>query len=115
MFSTEVLAIDAPKVAHDIEEAIRRQVQAFRRRGAVLGVSGGIDSAVTATLCTRANPACVRVVDVFAGQFLVTTAAAALMRDLDWVQVATWNDPQRSIDANALLPLVQRALELAGG
>ena len=54
MFSTEVLAIDAPQVAHDIEEAIRRQVQAFRRRGAVLGVSGGIDSAVVSTLCTRA-------------------------------------------------------------
>jgi NAD+ synthase len=54
MFSTEVLAIDAPQVARDIEEAIRRQVQAFRRRGAVLGVSGGIDSAVVSTLCTRA-------------------------------------------------------------
>ena len=54
MFSTEVLAIDAPQVARDIEEAIRRQVQAFRRRGAVLGVSGGIDSAVTASLCARA-------------------------------------------------------------
>lgn len=54
MFSTEVLAIDAPQVARDIEQAIRQQVQAFRRRGAVLGVSGGIDSAVTATLCARA-------------------------------------------------------------
>jgi NAD+ synthase len=54
MFSTEVLAIDAPQVARDIEEAIRRQVQTFRRRGAVLGVSGGIDSAVVSTLCTRA-------------------------------------------------------------
>jgi NAD+ synthase len=54
MFSKDVLAIDAPQVARDIEEAIRRQVQAFRRRGAVLGVSGGIDSAVTATLCARA-------------------------------------------------------------
>jgi NAD+ synthase len=54
MFSREVLAFDAPQVARDIEEAVRRQAQAFRRRGAVLGVSGGIDSAVVVTLCTRA-------------------------------------------------------------
>jgi hypothetical protein len=39
-----------------------------------------------------ANPACVRVLESFNGQFLDTTAAAALARELDWVQVATWND-----------------------
>jgi NAD+ synthase len=54
MFSADVLALDAAQTAHDIEEAIRRQVQGFRRRGAVLGVSGGIDSSVVSTLCTRA-------------------------------------------------------------
>ncbi|HET9599333.1 MAG TPA: NAD(+) synthase [Anaeromyxobacteraceae bacterium] len=55
MFSRDVLAIDAPAVAASIEAALRDQVQgSLRRRGAVLGVSGGIDSAVVAALCARA-------------------------------------------------------------
>ncbi len=55
MFSREVLRIDAPPVAEEIEKAIREQVQGIlRRRGAVVGMSGGIDSSVVATLCTRA-------------------------------------------------------------
>ena len=54
MFSADVLAIDAAKTAQQIEDAIRRQVQSFHRRGAVLGVSGGIDSSVVVTLCARA-------------------------------------------------------------
>ena len=54
-FSKDVLSIDATKVAEEIEQAIRQQVmQACRRRGAVVGLSGGIDSSVVATLCTRA-------------------------------------------------------------
>jgi NAD+ synthase len=53
MFSKDVLRIDAAKTASHIEEAIRSQVHAFRRRGAVVGVSGGIDSSVVATLCAR--------------------------------------------------------------
>jgi NAD+ synthase len=55
MFHREVLKIDAPKVAEQIEKAIRQQVLGtLRRRGAVVGTSGGIDSSVVATLCTRA-------------------------------------------------------------
>ena len=54
MMSPEVLTIDLPQAAAAIEEAIRAQVRDFRRRGAVVGVSGGIDSAVVAALCTRA-------------------------------------------------------------
>jgi NAD+ synthase len=54
-FSREVLRIDAPRVAGEIEEAIRSQVTGtLRRRGAVVGLSGGIDSSVVATMCTRA-------------------------------------------------------------
>jgi NAD+ synthase len=54
MFSKHVLEIDAAVVARDIVESIRSQVTSFRRRGAVTGVSGGIDSSVVVTLCTRA-------------------------------------------------------------
>ncbi len=55
MFSRDVLAIDAPAVTASIEVALRDQVLgSLRRRGAVVGVSGGVDSAVVAALCARA-------------------------------------------------------------
>jgi NAD+ synthase len=53
--SPDVLGIDAAKVAAEIESGIREAVQKkLRRRGAVLGISGGVDSSVVATLCARA-------------------------------------------------------------
>jgi len=55
MFSPTVLNIDAPRAAERIETAIRDQVLGvLRRRGVVVGMSGGIDSSVVATLCARA-------------------------------------------------------------
>lgn len=55
MFSRDVLSIDPVAVCAEIEEAIRHQVRGeLRRRGAVVGLSGGIDSSVVAALCTRA-------------------------------------------------------------
>ncbi len=55
MFSREVLQIDPRQVAEQVETAIRRVVLGdLRRRGAVVGLSGGIDSSVVATLCARA-------------------------------------------------------------
>jgi len=55
MFSRDVLRIDAPKVAQEIEHAVREQVLGtLRKRGAVVGMSGGIDSSVVSTLCARA-------------------------------------------------------------
>jgi NAD+ synthase len=54
MFSRDVLRIDAPSVAGAIEKTIREQVLGtLRRRGAVVGMSGGIDSSVVAALCAR--------------------------------------------------------------
>src|SRR5262249_3944195 len=42
-------------VTHEIAAAIRDQVlRRLRKRGVVLGLSGGIDSSVTAALCARA-------------------------------------------------------------
>jgi NAD+ synthase len=55
MLSPDVLRIDAPRVAADIERTIRDQVLGtLRRRGAVVAMSGGIDSSVVAALCARA-------------------------------------------------------------
>ena len=55
MFSVDVLRIDCEKVAAQIEDAVRHQVsQGLRRRGVVVGLSGGIDSSVVTTLCARA-------------------------------------------------------------
>ena len=54
MFSSDLLAIDPVKTTHDIEQAIRRQVADLRRRGVVVGLSGGIDSSVVTCLATRA-------------------------------------------------------------
>jgi NAD+ synthase len=54
-FTPQVLRIDAPRVADEAAQAIREQVLGIsRRRGAVVGMSGGIDSSVVAALCVRA-------------------------------------------------------------
>ena len=55
MFTKDVLRIDPAQVASTIEEALRIQVlQTLRRRGIVVGLSGGIDSSVVTALCARA-------------------------------------------------------------
>jgi len=55
VFSSEVLAINPEQVSRQIEEAIRLQIQrVLRRRGAVVALSGGIDSSVVTCLCARA-------------------------------------------------------------
>ncbi|MDD4858018.1 MAG: NAD(+) synthase [Candidatus Krumholzibacteria bacterium] len=54
-FTKDILAIDAEKVAGQITDFIRDQVKNyFRRKGIVIGLSGGIDSAVSAALSVRA-------------------------------------------------------------
>ena len=53
--SAEVLAMDPAAECARIEEVIRRQVLGeLRRRGGVVGVSGGVDSAVVLALAARA-------------------------------------------------------------
>lgn len=44
---------DADKLAENLKVFIRDQVTAFKKKGVVLGVSGGIDSAVALTLCVQ--------------------------------------------------------------
>jgi NAD+ synthase len=54
-FTKDVLKIDAAKVTEQMVEFIRDQVKNnFRRRGIVIGLSGGVDSAVSAALSVRA-------------------------------------------------------------
>ena len=48
------MEIDAASVATRIEEFIRRELDAHKRDGAVIGVSGGIDSSLVGTLLVRA-------------------------------------------------------------
>jgi NAD+ synthase len=51
---THPLTIDPEKVTEEISLAIRESVLGtLKRRGAVVGMSGGIDSSVVAALCTR--------------------------------------------------------------
>jgi NAD+ synthase len=55
MFSRAELAIDAVAMVEEIGEAIRRLVLGtLKRRGLVVGLSGGVDSSVVAALATRA-------------------------------------------------------------
>ncbi len=54
-FSKESIHLNVEKETNRIVEALKRQVQQrFRRKGAVVGISGGIDSSVVLALCVRA-------------------------------------------------------------
>ena len=55
MFNKDVLKLNPAAEADRITETLREQVLGrLRRRGAVVGISGGIDSSVVAALCARA-------------------------------------------------------------
>ncbi|HUF93668.1 MAG TPA: NAD(+) synthase [Candidatus Limnocylindria bacterium] len=54
-FSADVLSIDAARATEHIAGIVRDLVgRTLRRRGVVLGLSGGVDSSVAAALCVRA-------------------------------------------------------------
>jgi len=48
------MKINPEKVALSLENFIREYTEKLEREGAILGLSGGIDSAVIAVLCVRA-------------------------------------------------------------
>lgn len=55
MLSPDVLQIDAPALAQTLAHTLNEQVRGqLRRRGVVVGLSGGIDSSVVAALCVKA-------------------------------------------------------------
>jgi len=54
-FHRNILDIDAEAEVNRIAQCVREQVLGvLRRRGAIVGISGGIDSSVVAALCARA-------------------------------------------------------------
>ncbi len=50
----EVLAIDAGLVSSEIAISIKAMIRKLNKRGIIIAISGGIDSAVTAALCVQA-------------------------------------------------------------
>lgn len=55
LFSTDVLKIDCARSSRIIEDALREQLgRTLKRKGLVVGLSGGIDSSVVAALAVRA-------------------------------------------------------------
>lgn len=55
MFSKELIKLDCEKTVNEIVENLRNEVfTKFKRQGAIVGTSGGIDSAVVAALCAKA-------------------------------------------------------------
>jgi NAD+ synthase len=54
-FDRDVLKMDAAAVAEELTAALRTDIlETLRRRGAVVGISGGLDSSVVLALCARA-------------------------------------------------------------
>jgi len=53
-FSRDILQIDAERVTERIIANIRSQARKFKKQGAIVALSGGIDSSVVGALCVRA-------------------------------------------------------------
>jgi len=53
-FHKDILKIDCKSEAERICSFIQQQLRAIRRDGAVIGLSGGVDSAVSAAICVKA-------------------------------------------------------------
>jgi NAD+ synthase len=54
-FSKDLIKLDCARVVDDMVKTLKNQVYGtLKRQGAVVGTSGGIDSAVVAALCARA-------------------------------------------------------------
>ncbi len=53
-FNKQVIDIDPAAETDHIVEALRQNVRSLRRYGAVVGISGGLDSSVVLALCVRA-------------------------------------------------------------
>lgn len=54
LFTKDILRIDAAAEAERIVDFIKGQIQTMHRKGVVIGLSGGVDSALSAALSVRA-------------------------------------------------------------
>lgn len=50
----KMLELDYEQVSKKIEDFIESNVQSFGKKGAIVGMSGGLDSSIVSTLCVRA-------------------------------------------------------------
>jgi NAD+ synthase len=57
LFSPDILALDCQKEIERIRHTLVQSLRTFKRRGFIVGVSGGIDSSVTLALCAGASGA----------------------------------------------------------
>ncbi len=53
-FHKDILRMDCESEAERICSFIQQQVRAMKRDGIVIGLSGGVDSAVSAAICVKA-------------------------------------------------------------
>lgn len=53
-FSKDILKIDCPSEAESIRAFIKDQVLSMHRKGIIIGLSGGVDSALSAALSVKA-------------------------------------------------------------
>ncbi len=53
-FSADVLKIDSEKETERITSSIIKWIQLFKKKGAIVAISGGVDSSVVASLCVKA-------------------------------------------------------------
>nr|MDO8075603.1 NAD(+) synthase [Candidatus Freyarchaeota archaeon] len=53
-YTVEMLELDYETISEQIEDFIRSSVRRFEREGVIIGLSGGLDSSVVATLSVRA-------------------------------------------------------------
>src|ERR1700716_2934372 len=82
MFTRDVLTIDPEKELAQISSALRHQIgRVLHRQGAVVGLSGGIDSSVVGMLCARALGA-ERVLGLFMPEQASSGESLALGRQL---------------------------------
>ncbi|MHC4944406.1 MAG: NAD(+) synthase, partial [Planctomycetota bacterium] len=54
VFTKDVIKLDCEKETNRLVKFMQEEVRRFKRTGAVVGISGGIDSSVVAALCARA-------------------------------------------------------------
>ena len=55
IFSKDILKLKCQEVANDIQSFIKNEVHnKFRKKGAIIGLSGGVDSALSSVLCVNA-------------------------------------------------------------
>jgi len=81
----EALRLDAGAEVKRIKKGMQKALQTMRRRGLVVGISGGVDSGVCAALCVEAVGK-----DRVFGLFRVPVSSLVAKWPKDWVSTMPW-------------------------